>query len=379
MQALSQPYVAWLLAAPSAHGRADLAGKLGQEIDNPALSAREVQLAEDIVRLLANDIEERVRENLSRSLRNSSRLPYDVALRLARDIENVALPILAGSAMLTPDDLVEIVRSGSSLKQEAIAGRPGLAEKVSDEIITLAPAAAVTTLMRNATAQISERGFGKAIERFSDDDAVTESIVRRETLPVSIAERLVAVVSDQLQEYLVSHHELPSHVVSDIVSQSSDVTMINLSDGCDEAELARLVGTMHRHGRLTPFLVLRSLCMGDMAFFETAMATIANVPLVNARQLIEDAGPNGLKSLFEKSRFPSRLFPALRVAVGVAREVGLDGTERDPERYRVRMITRVLDKFAQIGETDRDYVLNKLVCVLTFVSKNSPCAVPASA
>ena len=68
----------------------------------------------------------RVRENLSRSLRNSSRLPYDVAMRLAHDIETVALPILADSTVLTPDDLVEIVRSGSAPKQEAIAGRRDL-------------------------------------------------------------------------------------------------------------------------------------------------------------------------------------------------------------------------------------------------------------
>lgn len=379
MQALSQSYVAWLLATPSAHGRADLADKLGQDIDNPALSPREVRMAEDIVRLLASDVEDRVRANLARSLRNSSRLPYDVARRLAHDIETVALPILADSSVLTPDDLVEIVRSGSRLKQEAVAGRPNLAETVSEEIITVAHPSAVTTLMRNPTARISEIGFGKAIERFADDDEVKESIVRRETLPLSIAERLVAVVSDQLQDYLVSHHAVPENVAIDIVSQTSDVTTINLSDGCNEAELERLVADMQRHGRLTVFLVLRALCMGDMAFFEMAMAAIAHVPLANARQLIHDAGPNGLRSLFAKTGFPPRLFSAIRVAVDVAIEVGLDAAERDPERYRVRVINGVLARFEQLGDKDHDYLLNKLIGVLTFVARQSSCPAQAGA
>ncbi len=109
MSFLSQSDVARLLAEPSAHVRAELAGKLAQEIDNPGLSPHELQIAHDIVRILANDIEAIVRQNVSQSLRHSSRLPHDVALRLANDIEHVALPILADSAVLTADDLAPCV------------------------------------------------------------------------------------------------------------------------------------------------------------------------------------------------------------------------------------------------------------------------------
>lgn len=371
MSTLSQSNMAGLLADRAEHVRAELAVKVAREIDTPGLSAQEVRVAEEIIRILANDIEARVRENLSRSLRNSSRLPYDVAIRLAHDIEHVALPILVDSTVLTPDDLVEIVRSGSAAKQEAIAGRSDLTESVADEIITVAHAAAVSTLMRNAAAPISESGYDKAIERFADNDEVKESIVRRETLPIAIAERLVSLVSDNLQTYLVEHHELPAHIAADIVLQTQDVTTINLSEGCSEAELEHLARTMHRNERLTPFLVLRALCMGDMAFFEVAMAVVADIPVANARLLIQDAGPYGLRSLFDQSRWPQQLFPAFRIAVDVALDAGLDAAARDPERYRVQVINRVLTKFEQLGEREHDFLLNKLIGVLTFVAKGS--------
>ena len=84
----------------------------------------------------------------------------------------------------------------------------------------------------------------------------------------------------------------------------------------------------------------------------------------NARRLIHDAGPNGLRSLFEKSGLPSRLLPAIRVAVDVVEGVKLDGGEHDIERYRARVITRILTQFERFSEEDLDYLLDKLIAVL---------------
>ncbi len=374
---LTQSDVARLLAEPSPQTRAEVAGKLGRDIDDPALSTSEVALAQDILRILANDIETTVRQTVAQSLRHSNRLPHDVAVRLANDIESVALPILADSSVLTAADLVAIIRCASSVKQETIAGRTDLAEDVADELITRAHATAVAALMRNATAQISETGFGKAIDRFADDDGVKESIVLRDKLPITISERLVALVTDNLRNYLVTHHELSPAVATDIVLQSRDVTTITLSQGSRADELERLVQEMHRHDRLTPFLVLRALCLGDMEFFEAAMAALANVPAANAHTLIHDAGPNGLRSLFEKSRLPARLLPPIRVAIEVVAGVKFDGGEHDLARYRARVITRILTQFERFGEDDLDYLLDKLIAVLAVGAGRQNSAVPA--
>ena len=72
---------------------------------------------------------------------------------------------------------------------------------------------------------------------------------------------------------------------------------------------------MQRHARLTPSLILRALCMGDLAFFETALAVRARVPVENAQILVHDAGGNGLGSLYRKAGLPENLLPVFRVAV----------------------------------------------------------------
>jgi uncharacterized protein (DUF2336 family) len=362
---LTHADVARLLAEPSAAVRAEVADKLAREFDRAQLTATEVRIAHDIVLALAKDVELEVRRALSHSLRRARNLPHDVALRLANDVEAVALPILATSPVLTDADLVEIVRYGSGKKHEAIAGRAGVSEPVADALVNHAGEAAVAVLMGNPTAQIAEASLGIAIDRFADSDRVKASMVHRAELPVTIAERLVVLVSTKLQAYLVSHHELPISLATDIVLQSRERATLHLSIGSSEQELERLVRQMHRNKRLTPLLVLRALCLGDLAFFEAAMAIMANVPVSNARILIHDAGPNGLASLYERADMPRRLLPALRVALDVVRGTEFDGGERDHERYRSRVITRILTQFEDLPQEDLDYLLDRLGDVLT--------------
>jgi uncharacterized protein (DUF2336 family) len=362
---LSHADVARLLAEPSATVRAELADKLAREIDSSLLTTAELQIAHDIVRVMAKDVELTVRRALSESLRSARHLPNDVALRLANDVAAVALPILADSPVLTDADLIELVRHGSADRQTAIAGRAGVSEQVADALVTEAGEAAVATLLGNTSARIASATLGTAIDRFADSDRVKATMVHRADLPVTIAERLVVLVSEKLQSYLVTHHELPISLATDIVLQSRERATLQFSLGSSEQELERLVRQMHRNQRLTPLLVLRALCLGDMAFFEMAMAVMAKVPVANARILIHDAGPNGLASLYERAGMPPRLLPAVRVAVDVVRGTEFDGGERDRERYRSRVITRILTQFEDLPQEDLDYLLDKLGDVLS--------------
>ncbi len=361
---LTQDDVAKLLAEPSAVVRAELAGKIALQIDNPQLNDNELSIAQDIVRYMSKDVEAQVRESLAHSVRHAVRLPHEVAMRLAKDIESVALPFLESTQVLNEEDLVEIIKSGAAAKQEVIAARTDVSEVVSEAIINTAGEKAVATLMENETAKISETGFTKAVDRFAESETVKEKIVMRPALPPAVTERLVTMVAENLKDYLVAHHELPATMATDLVLQGRERTVMNLASGSSEADLERLVTQMHKSNRLTPSLILRALCLGDILFFEMAMAVMANVPLVNARILIHDAGRLGLKSLYERTGMPSRLLPALRVAVDVINETAMDGGEHDRERYRARVIERILTQYQDIGNEDIDYLLYKLDDVL---------------
>jgi uncharacterized protein (DUF2336 family) len=356
-----------LLAEPSPDVRAELAHKVATSLVEPELADAEIALAQDVLRILARDVEAKVRASVSRGLRNSLRLPRDLARRLADDIDAVALPLLAESVVLTDEDLVELVRAGSERKQETIAARANLTEAVSDALITHAQEPAVAVLMDNHSASISEGGFDNAVARFAGSDRIKQAMVLRPALPMKVSERLVALVSHELQQHLVKAHALPPDVASDILHRAREHAIIRLSMGASEAELSGMVRQMHRGGRLTPTIITRSLCTGDIAFFEAAMAVKGDVPVANAQTLIHDPSHAGLVALLRKAGMPERLFDTIRAAVEVVDEAEFDGNSRDLERFRARVITRLLTLIEKIDPADADYLVDRLGDVLPHV------------
>ena len=357
---LSHADVARLLAEPSANTRAGLAGKLGTELDSPRLAAHELELAQDIVRILAKDVEAGVRSALAQSVRSARNLPRDVALRMAEDVEDVALPILGHSLVLTDDDLVAIVQRASGTYQTAIAARPAVSERLSDALVTHGAEEAVAALMGNAGARIAEPALARAIDRFPGSDTVKEAMVTRATLPPAVAERLIALVSRRLQDHLLRHHKLPPAAAADLVMRGRERAVIRLSAGAGDADLREMVAQMHHTGRLTSSLLVRAICTGDLGFFEAGMAELTGVKVENVQTLLHDGGPNGLAALYRRSGLPPALFNCVRAAVDVVNDTGFNGEAHELERYRARVITRVLTQAQDFDPNDVDYLVDKL-------------------
>ena len=356
---LSQSDVARLLQDPSAQNRAATAGKVATQLEHQ-LTPAERKIAHDIISLMTRDAAVLVREALADNLRHVADVPHDVAMRLAQDVESVSLPMLESSNAFSDEDLIEILKSSSDSKQTAIAQRDVVSEKLSEAIVISAGEQAVASLMSNEGAKVNESTLINALDRFKQSDAVKAPMVNRNKLPVTVAERLVSLVSSKLQDVLVQKHDLPAGMAADLIMQSRERATVNLFDGASENDVQRLVAQLYANSRLTPSLTLRAACMGDMPFLEWAFTMLADVSITNARMLIHDAGPLGFKSLYERTGMPKPLLQAFRVAVEVARETRLDGEEGDRERYRRRMIERILTQYEDLAVEDVDYLLNKL-------------------
>ncbi len=355
-----------LLSDPSAENRAITAKKLSGEFEAGDLSDSERRIAEDIFRMMAQDAEERVREALAKNLKDAPNLPPDVAKSLAADVsDKVALPVLQFSPALDDSDLIEILKTAGDARQEAIAERPTVSQAVSEAIIDTGNEAAVAKLVGNNGAEISDESLTKVADAYADSTLVQDPLVHREQLPVTVAERLVAKVSDSLKEYLVTHHDLPPEVATDLVLQSRERATIGLlSSGAEDADVEQLVRQLWDHGRLTPSIILRALCVGDVSFFEAAMATLAGVPLVNARTLVHDDGELGLKSLYGKAGLPPALYPAFRSAMDLVINAEGERSDADPDYHMRLMLERVLtqieDLVDEYGIENVDYLLGKL-------------------
>ena len=354
-----------LLSDPSAETRAETAAKVADEFGTGGLSDGERAIAEEIFRVMAKDVELLVRETLSQSIQHIPDVSSDIARVLAEDKnDSVALPILEFSKALSDDDLIDILDTAKPNRQVAIAHRESVSAVVSDAIVERGSEDAVVALVSNTGAEIAERTYDKVVDKYGESERVQEPLVKRERLPLTIAERLVAKVSDSLKEYLVTHHELSPEVASDLLLESRERAVVRLlGEDDDHPDVADLVRQMDQHGRLSASIILRALCTGDLNFFEAAVAHKADVPLHNARVLIHDDGDLGLRALYEKAALPQRLYPAFRSAVDIAKISEAERSDSDPD-WRSRLIMeRVLTQFEVIPDFDSedvDYLLGRL-------------------
>jgi len=358
---LSKADVARLLSDPSLEARAEVAAKVAREVDGTALTAEERKIAEDIVRALSRDAAIRVRQALSEELKQSKHLPHDVALALGRDVEAVSLPVLSHSLVLTDADLIALVRSSGAAKQVAIAARRQVSTGVAEAIVEADEPVALATLVGNDGAELTEPLLQRVLDRHGSDETVQAPMAQRAHLPLTVLERLVAAASASLREMLAKRGDLPEHLASELVLGTRErATATPVSPDSIAAEALALAQQLHRGGRLTSNLVVRAVCLGDLAFVEAAFAVLADIPIHNARLLIYDAGPLGFKAIYERCKLPPELLELMRVGLRVAQQTGFDGGEKDHERHSRRTLERILTQYENIGSEDLEYLLGKL-------------------
>jgi uncharacterized protein (DUF2336 family) len=354
-----------LMKDPSPASRSETARSVAASFQSQDLDANERAIAEDIFRVLMQDAQERVRQALSENLKAAPGLSPGVARTLARDVsDHVALPIVQFSEALSEGDLIDIVRQQSEARQIAVAGREDVTKNISDAIVDTGNEDAVATLVGNESADIRDTTLERVSEEYGESERVQEPLVMRRQLPMRVAEKLVAKVSDRLREHLVTHHELSESTATDLVLQSRErATMRLLAEGGQERDMVAMAQHLRDSGRLTPSLLLRSLCLGDLSFFEAAMAVLAGIPVSNAHILIHDQGQLGLRRLYDRTRLPKSLYPAFKSACDIATESEYIRTDADPETQMRQMLERVLtmheDIVEELGVTNVDYLLNK--------------------
>jgi uncharacterized protein (DUF2336 family) len=357
---LSSTDVAKLLQDPSSGNRAAAAEKVAQTFSDKSLSKEERAIAEDIFRVMLNDAATRVRQALSESLQSNPLVPHDIATSLAKDVEEVAMPIIKSSSVLTDADLIAIVQTRGEDIQKAVAGRAVVSEDLADALVDSDSEAVVAALVDNKGATLAEGTYGRVLDLYGDSDVVKTPMAMREDLPVGVSERLVTMVSEQLRDHIMTHHEISPTTASDLLLESREKATVSLVEGGSQRTVQELVDQLAENGRLTSTLMLRALCMGDTTFFEVALAKRVNIPVVNAYQLIHDGGQLGLSKLFEAAEMPPQFLQMARAALEVAGEM-VETAGDDRETYKNLMIERVLTSIEDNIDTENlDYLIGKL-------------------
>ena len=346
---------------PDASARAIAVQRVCRDIRTKSMSDAERAFAHKLLKHISEDSAEMVRRALAVTLKNSPKLPRDIATKLARDIESIAVPVLTHSPVFTDADLVEVLKSKAAAKAIAVAKRISVSDHVARAIIRFGDSHAVAQVAANDGALISEETASQMLDIYKNDDLIAESMIARRDLPPKIVEKMISLVSDEMVKKLTKLHGVSAEIAMDLASRTRERATLDFIDQAwVTQDLRGLVSRIHAERRLTTSLLLRAICSGQMRFAEHSLSILSGVSVQKAVLMIHDGGPFGLKALCVRAGLNAQTTQIIHAAVMIYRDLEQSGLDYDRSLFQDLMIERVLTLPFDLPEQDQLWFLEKL-------------------
>lgn len=370
-QRLSSQDVERLLKTPDPQSKIETAARIMAEVPHMKDNPVEMVLAREIIERLAQDTELAVRQAVAWQIVHSPILSPELAAVMARDVAAVAFPVLRYGP-LDDDILLQVLSDQDSRKSLAVAGRKAVSEAVSAAIVQTAHIKAISVLMGNDGAQISEPTLHTVLDRYGLISSISGAMARRDNLVAGVVMRLVTLVSDKVRAQLTEAYDLAPDLVDQMIADAQDNAMVTVLQPLvgHPDHLQIFIEQMYMEGRLTPSFILRALCAGEIELFRQTLAFKGRLPLLAIDELLQDRGPLGLPALMRRSGIPITMLPAFKAALHVWRESGYAEGEEGRAAYQARILAAVFDDCMPIDDRELDDLLQNVIVSDVGVNNN---------
>lgn len=340
-------FISWVRTAPATE-RAEATRSLARAWIFSNLSDDDRAAAEGALLMLLDDASPLVRQAMAEVFSRSLVAPAAIVQALSLDQPSVALPILEHSTLLIDADLVDIVATGNSELQCAIARRQGLPASVCAAIAEVGSPAAALELIENPAAELADFSWDRIVERHGHLAAIRESMLVLDDLPAATRLALVAKLSDTLTRFVVGRNWLSPERAERVAAEAMARSTVNIASRSRGDEMADLVHHLREVGQLTPGLILRALLSGNLELFGQALVELSGLSPARVAAVVDEGAGNSLTALLTRAGLPDSTFPAFRAALAARSEIGFINSVGGAVRLRRQMVERVLT----ICETD---------------------------
>ncbi|MFL6840058.1 MAG: DUF2336 domain-containing protein [Bradyrhizobium sp.] len=359
-------FISWIRTAPAGE-RAEATRALARAWLISDLSEDDRAAAEGALLMLLDDPSPLVRQTMAQVFARSAEAPAAIVQALSLDQPSIALPVLEHSPLLIDADLVDIVATGNSEMQCAIARRLQLPASVSAAIAEVGSAAAALELIENANAELPPFSWDRIVERHGHLAAIREAMLVLEGLPAATRVALVAKLSETLAQFVVARNWLSADRAGRIADEARERSTVNIAAHSYGEDMRGLVAHLRATGQLTAGLILRALLSGNIELFDASLAELSGLSQARVSALLHDRGGAGLQALLTRAGLPESTFAAFRVALEASHETGYVDTVGGAARLRRRMVERVLTHC----ETDRQAAEPLLILLRRFATESA--------
>ena len=342
-------FLQWMEAAPAGK-RADAAAALARSylLEDTGEDSRNA--AEAALTVLLDDRAPEVRLAIAGALGASDRAPRHIIIALAADLTEIAEAVVGRSPLFADAELVDMVAAMPTPLQVAIAGRPAVSNAVAAAVAEVGDEAACAVLLANAGATIARISLHRIAERFGQHEEIRNALLVRPNLPPEVHQLLVHMVTEALGQLALVKAWMPEESVKAVTRDACDRATIAIAAETETIDLAALVEHLRVTGQLTTALLLRAVCAGNIAFFDTALAVLSGVPEKRVTSLVRSGRAWGLRAVYTKAKLPPLAFEAFSAALDTWRRLAADGEITDRYRFTVQMVEAVLARYSGISD-----------------------------
>jgi len=171
-----------------------------------ARNERESALLDDVLKLVAAEMQESVLAELAEVFAGAMDAPIGLMRDLASHSFEIAGPVLRRSTVLDDQTLLQVVNYQSQNHIKAIAERETVSEVLSEAIVRVGDNFALDTLIRNGGAEISRTSMETAVDRARRNAYLHEAVVKRKELPLDLLNEMYFVVENTLRDTILERN-----------------------------------------------------------------------------------------------------------------------------------------------------------------------------
>src|ERR1700716_293224 len=280
-------FISWIRTAPAGE-RAEATRSLARAWLISDLTEDDRAAAEGARLMLLDDASPLVRQAMAEVFARSADAPAAIVQALSVDQASVALVVLEHSPLLIDADLVDIIATGNSEIQCAIARRVHLPASVCAAIAEVGSPASALELIENPYAELAPFSWDRIVERHGHLAAIRESMLVLEDLPGATRLALVAKLTDTLTQFVVARQWLSAERALRLASEAMDRSTVNIAARSRGDEMRGLVRHLRATGQLTVGLILRALLSGNLELFDQSLVELSGLPPRRVSALVYD-------------------------------------------------------------------------------------------
>jgi uncharacterized protein (DUF2336 family) len=270
-----------------------------------SFNSEQIELFDDVLERLTKTIELRAIADVSArialaemsvQLAAIAQAPPSVVRRLARHDEiAVAGPVLAESARLSTEDLVEIAETKGEQHLLAVSARWWLKEVVTDALLVRRYPTVSRRIINNPGARVSAAGFAIIVAQAESDPELAVETGIRVDLPPKLRDQLLRSATEAVRSRLLSR--APSHIFEEVrsaIAAASAGVDREMSKVRDFTTAQRLVTLLKDNGELNETTLLGFAKQRKYEETVAALAELSDSTIDVIRPLMQSLRADGV-------------------------------------------------------------------------------------